>query len=81
MDQAAIVTAAVTLVLRILMATASCERGFSLMKLLLTRLRNRMSQEMLDALMRINLLGGALLGPKEIREIVGSWYSATARRK
>ena len=64
----------------ITVSTASCERGFSLMKLLLTRLRNRMSQEMLDALMRINLLGGAFLTASEIRDIVMEWYSAANRR-
>jgi hypothetical protein len=64
----------------ITVSTASCERGFSLMKLLLTRLRNRMSQEMLDALMRINLLGGALLTSKEIRDVVNLWHMATKRR-
>ncbi len=64
----------------ITVSTASCERGFSLMKLILTRLRTRMSQVMLDALMRINLLGGALLNRTEIREIVLEWHAAKDRK-
>ena len=40
----------------IAVSTASPERAFSLVKLVKTRLRSRMSQPMLDAIMRINLL-------------------------
>lgn len=43
----------------IAVSTASCERAFSVMNLIMTKLRSRMSQEMLDALMRIKMCGGA----------------------
>lgn len=39
----------------IAVSTASCERAFSVMNLIMTKLRSRMSQEMLDALMRIKI--------------------------
>ena len=65
----------------ITVSTASCERGFSLMKLLCTRLQTRMSQEMLDALMRINLLGGDELTDADVAEIVKLWHALTDRRE
>jgi hypothetical protein len=45
-----------TIALTIAVSTASPERAFSLVKLVKTRLRSRMSQPMLDAIIRINLL-------------------------
>ena len=59
--------------------TASCERGFSLMKLIMTRLRSRLSQPMLDALMRINLMSGSMTD-QDLFACVRAWYDKKSRR-
>lgn len=64
----------------IAVGTASPERAFSVLKIVKTRLRNRMSQPMLDALMRINLL----LDFDELLDILPDfarkWITKTDRR-
>ena len=40
-----------------------------------------MSQEMLDALMKINLLGGDELTDADVAEIVKLWHALTDRRE
>ena len=59
--------------------TASCERGFSLMKLIMTRLRSRLSQPMLDALMRINLMAGSMTD-QDFFDCVRAWYNNKSRK-
>jgi hypothetical protein len=67
------------------MATASVERGFSLCKLIKTALRNRMTNTMLDALMRIRLLGGPIAPDGKcdfnFLEAVKTWYNSRATRR
>ena len=66
----------------IAVGTASPERAFSVLKIIKTRLRNSMSQPMLDALMRINLL----LNFDELLDILPDiarklkWITKTDRR-
>lgn len=67
--------------LTITVSTASPERGFSVLKLIVTRLRNRLSQPMTDALMRVKLLGGDQLNEKSIDEIADEWYKAGIRNR
>jgi hypothetical protein len=67
--------------LTITVSTSTAERGFSLLRLIMPRLRNRLSQPMLDALMRINLLGGALLKQEDIFRIVDLWYFKSPNRR
>ena len=64
----------------IAVSTASPERGFSVLKRIVTRLRTRMSQPMTDALMRINLLDGDDLKEDETEAIAKEWYDSNARR-
>jgi hypothetical protein len=59
--------------LAITVSTASPERGFSLLKLIVTRLRNRLSQPMVDALMRIKLLKASNLIDDDVDQISKKW--------
>ena len=65
--------------LTIAVSTASCERGFSLMKRIATRLRSRLGQPMLDALMRIQCLC-YMLTDDVIHACVKFWYESAVRR-
>ena len=65
--------------LTVAVSTASCERGFSLMKRIATRLRSRLGQPMLDALMRIQCLC-YMLTDEVIHACVKFWYESKPRR-
>jgi hypothetical protein len=67
--------------------TSCCERGFSLMKLIKSALRNRMYVETLDALMAIKLLGKRYIvdaddegvETKFFEEVLDDWENARLR--
>jgi hypothetical protein len=63
----------------IAVSTASCERGFSVMNAIMTRLRARLSQAMLDALMRIKLLSNGIMSHEAILAAVDLFRSAKKR--
>lgn len=66
--------------LTICVSTGSCERAFSVMKQIVTRLRSRLSQPMLDALMRIKLCDGASMTDDHIMAAVDLWFKIKFRR-
>ena len=63
-----IVIRMIVLYLMVPLDTSECERGFSLMNLLKTALRNRLGSRRLNDLMRICLLGPSVedFDPKQI---------------
>lgn len=66
--------------LTVAVGTASNERSFSLLHLIVTPLRNRISQPMLDALMRIVLSGDYSI--KDVEKSVQWWaYKMDAHRR
>ena len=67
--------------LTITVSTASPERGFSQMKLIMTRLRTCLSQPMLDALMRLKLLAANNMSEKEFLQCVFEWFHQTDARR
>lgn len=60
--------------------TATVERSFSDMKLIKTRLRNRLGEESLDQTMRISIEGPDTLNDDELKEIVVHWKVQIPRR-
>jgi len=69
-----------TIAITLTVATASPERGFSLLKLIKTRLRSSLSQPMLDALMRINWLLDEITTPEMLLQFAYKWISKGPRR-
>ena len=63
--------------LTITVSTASPERGFSAMKLIMSRLRTLLGQAMLDALLRLKLLKAGHMSEEEILQCVYKWYHGT----
>ena len=62
--------------------TAACERGFSLMNIVKTNRRNRLSDELLDQLMVVSLLAAKKTEQEEtkvVSEAVKLWYSKKKR--
>lgn len=63
--------------------TACCERGFSIMNLLRTALRNRLSERLCRVLMTINLIGGEDYkhpGTVPVERIYEEWKGMKKRR-
>ena len=60
--------------------TASVERSFNDMKLIKTRLRNRLGEESLDQAMRICIEGPDTLSDADLVEIITHWKEQKARR-
>ena len=65
----------------IAVGTASPERSFSILNLVKTRLRNRLSQPMLDALLRINLSLDFSDLLSMLPDIARKWITASGRRE
>ena len=60
--------------------TATVERSFSDMKLIKTRLRNRLGEESLDQAMRICIEGPDTLNSDDLKDIVTHWKEQKPRR-
>ena len=62
-----------TICLSMPVATASVERSFSQMKLIKTRLRNRMGERSLSNLMKITIESPEKLSDNDLDEIINIW--------
>ena len=62
------------------MHTATVERTFSQLKLIKTRLRNKMNEKTLDALLRIEIEGSAEVHDFPVRKAVELWSKKKNRR-
>ena len=60
--------------------TATVERSFSDMKLVKTRLRNRLGDETLDQAMRVSIEGQETLEDEQLESIVNHWRDQKSRR-
>ena len=68
-----------TISLSISIATASVERSFSKMKLIKTRLRNRLSETSLSHLMEIAIKSPDTLLDSDLEDIVDTWNRKNRR--
>ena len=62
------------------LTTATVERSFSDMKLIKTRLRNKLGEESLDQAMRICIEGPDTLSDADLVEIITHWKEQKPRR-
>ncbi len=61
-------------------STATVERDFSTMNRVLTKLRNRLTIEHVDQLMRISIEGADILNEEMKEEIINHWKKVKPRR-
>ena len=70
----------VTIASTLPVSTATVERSFSDMKLIKTRLRNRLGDQTLDHAMRVCIEGPETLSSTDLDEIIQHWKAQKPRR-